>query len=87
MVASCPTGRVVAPAIANFFRPNAPNYFLAQALSGGLVNKAALDSALAGSLRSTGVISPFGSINAQLSDGNSSYNAMKLELTYANATA
>src|SRR6185436_1693467 len=29
--------RIVSAAIANFFRPNAPNYFLAQALSGGLV--------------------------------------------------
>ncbi|MEK7856480.1 MAG: hypothetical protein AAB288_10340, partial [Acidobacteriota bacterium] len=42
MVAQCPTGRVVAPAIANFFRPNAPNYFLARALSGGAVSKAVL---------------------------------------------
>lgn len=86
MVAQCPTGRVVAPAIANFFRPNAPNYFLAQALSAGGVTKAVLDSQLVGSLRTPGVISPFGSINAQLSDGNSSYNAMKLELNrrYAN---
>ena len=78
--------RVVAPAVANFFRPSAPNYFLAQALSGGLVSKAVLDGALAGSLRTPGIISPFGSVNAQLSDGNSSYNAMKLELNrrYAN---
>jgi Carboxypeptidase regulatory-like domain len=78
--------RVVAPAIANFFRPSAPNYFLAQALSGGAVTKTVLDGALTGSLRTPGVISPFGSVNAQLSDGNSSYNAMKLELNrrYAN---
>lgn len=80
MVAQCPTGRVVAPAIANFFRPNAPNYFLAQALSGGTVTKAVLDSQLAGSLRTPGVLSPFGSVNAQISDGNSSYNAMNVEL-------
>jgi hypothetical protein len=80
MVAQCPTGRVVAPAIANFFRPNAPNYFLAQALSGGAVTKAVLDSQLAGSLRTPGVLSPFGSVNAQVSDGNSSYNAMNVEL-------
>lgn len=80
MVAQCPTGRVVAPAIANFFRPNAPNYFLAQALSGGAVSKAVLDSQLGGSLRTPGVISPFGSVNAQVSDGNSSYNAMNVEL-------
>lgn len=80
MVAQCPTGRVVAPAIANFFRPNAPNYFLAAALSGGAVSKAVLDSQLAGSLRTPGTLSPFGSVNAQVSDGNSNYNAMNLEL-------
>jgi hypothetical protein len=80
MVAQCPTGRVVTPAIANFFRPNAPNYFLAQALSGGAVTKAVLDSQLAGSLRTPGVISPFGAVNAQISDGKSSYNAMNVEL-------
>ncbi|MBK9154720.1 MAG: TonB-dependent receptor [Chloracidobacterium sp.] len=80
MVAQCPTGRVVAPAIANFFRPNAPNYFLASALSGGAVSKAVLDSQLAGSLRTPGVISPFGSVNAQISDGNSKYNALNFEL-------
>ena len=32
-------------------------------------------------LRTPGVISPFGSVNAQVSDGNSSYNALNLELT------
>jgi hypothetical protein len=80
MVAQCPTGRVVAPAIANFFRPNAPNYFLAQALSGGAVTKAVLDSQLAGSLRTAGPITPFGAVNAHVSDGNSTYNALNLEL-------
>jgi outer membrane receptor protein involved in Fe transport len=80
MVASCPNGRVVAPAVANFFRPNAPNYFLAFALSGGAVSKAVLDSQLGGSLRTPGVITPFGSVNSQLSDGNSNYNAMTAEL-------
>ena len=80
MVAQCPTGRVVAPAIANFFRPSAPNYFLAQALSGGVVTKALLDSQLTGSLRTPGVISPFGSVNAQVSDGNSTYKALNIEL-------
>ncbi|MEZ5344743.1 MAG: hypothetical protein R2681_04215 [Pyrinomonadaceae bacterium] len=72
--------RTVAPAVANFFRPNAPNYFLAQALSGGAVTKAVLDGVLAGSLRTPGTLTPFGSINAQVSDGNSSYNAMNVEL-------
>lgn len=72
--------RVVNAGIANFFRPSAPNYFLAQALSGGLVTPAVLNGALAGSLRSTGTISPFGSINAQTSDGNSNYNALNVDL-------
>ena len=79
MIAQCPNGRVVTPAIANFFRPNAPNYFLAQALSGGAVTKPVLDSQLAGTLRSPGVITPFGAVNAQVSDGNSDYNALNLE--------
>ncbi|HEY6806165.1 MAG TPA: TonB-dependent receptor [Pyrinomonadaceae bacterium] len=72
--------RVVNAGVANFFRPSAPNYFLAQALSGGLVTPAVLNSALAGSLRTPGVVSPFGSINAQSSDGNSSYNALNVDL-------
>jgi len=80
MVAQCPNGRVVAPAIANFFRPNAPNYFLASALSGGAVSKAVLDSQLVGSLRTTGALTPFGAVNAQVSDGNSIYHALNLEL-------
>jgi hypothetical protein len=80
MIAQCPGGRVVNPFIANVFRPNAPNYFLAQALSGGAVTKAVLDTQLAGSLRTPGVLTPFGSVNAQLSDGNSEYNALNVEL-------
>ncbi len=72
----------VAPAIANFFRPNAPNYFLASALSGGLVTQTALDAALVGAntVRTPGVLTPFGAVNTQVSDGNSSYNAMNVEL-------
>jgi hypothetical protein len=72
--------RIVNAGIANFFRPNAPNYFLAQALSGGLVTPAVLNGALTGSLRTPGVISPFGSINAQTSDGDSTYNALNVDL-------
>jgi hypothetical protein len=72
--------RVVNAGVANFFRPSAPNYFLAQALTGGLVTPAVLNGALAGSLRTPGTISPFGSINAQTSDGNSSYNALNLDV-------
>lgn len=80
MIAQCPSGRVINPVIANFFRPNAPNYFLAQALSGGSVTKAVLDSQLAGTLRTPGVISPFGAVNAQVSNGFSNYDAMNVEL-------
>jgi len=72
--------RTINAAVANFFRPNAPNYFLAQALTGGLVSPAVLNSALAGTLRSPGTLSPFGSVNAQVSDGNSNYNAMNIDL-------
>ncbi len=73
---------VIAPAVANFFRPNAPNYFLAQALSGGAVTPAVLNAALAGSntLRTPGLVSPFGAVNAQVSDGNSNYDALNIEL-------
>ncbi len=90
-VAQCAGGRVVAPAFANFFRPNAPNYFLTQSIL-NLYNAtpglppalqrtlADFNNALAGSLRTPGIISPFGAVNAQASDGNSSYNALNLEL-------
>jgi Carboxypeptidase regulatory-like domain/TonB dependent receptor len=82
MIAVTTRGGVIAPAIANFFRPNAPNYFLAQALSGGAVTPAVLNGALAasGTLRTPGTVSPFGSINAQTSDGNSLYHAMNIDL-------
>ncbi|MGD9629692.1 MAG: TonB-dependent receptor [Pyrinomonadaceae bacterium] len=82
MISVTTRGGVIAPAIANFFRPNAPNYFLAYALSGGAVGKPQLDAALAasGTLRTPGTFTPFGAVNAQVSDGNSSYNAMNVEL-------
>src|SRR6266516_8121100 len=75
-------GGVIAPAAANFFRPSAPNYFLVQALTAGAVTPAVLNGALAasGTLRTPGVVSPFGSVNAQVSDGNSNYNAMNIDL-------
>jgi carboxypeptidase family protein/TonB-dependent receptor-like protein len=81
MISVTTRGGVIAPAVANFFRPNAPNYFLAQALSGGLVTPAALNAALAasGTLRTPGTISPFGSVNAQTSDGNSTYHALNID--------
>jgi hypothetical protein len=82
MISVTSRGGVIAPAIANFFRPNAPNYFLAQALSGGAVSPAVLNAALAasGTLRTPGTVSPYGSINSQVSDGNSLYHAMNVDL-------
>jgi Carboxypeptidase regulatory-like domain/TonB dependent receptor len=73
---------VVSPIAANFFRPNSPNYFFVAAVTGGLVNKAAFDAALAGAntVRTIGPITPFGEVDAQLSDGNSNYNALNIEL-------
>ena len=71
---------VVAPAIANFFRPNAPNYFLASALSGGAVSKPSLTLSLRAACGHLGTLTPFGAVNAQVSDGNSSYHAMNVEV-------
>jgi hypothetical protein len=76
--AANPTVRVISPAAANLFRPNAPNYFLVQALTG--LTPAAFNTLLGGTLRTPGVVSPFGDVSAQVSDGNSNYNAMSLEL-------
>lgn len=78
LIVQGPRGRVISPAAANFFRPNAPNYFLVQALTG--LTPAVFNTFLAGTLRTPGTISPFGSINTQVSDGNSNYNAMNVDL-------
>jgi hypothetical protein len=71
---------IVSPVAANFFRPSGPNYFFINSATGGLVTKATFDPALTGSLRTPGLLSPFGDVSAQLSDGNSIYHAMNLEL-------
>ncbi|HYP52186.1 MAG TPA: TonB-dependent receptor [Pyrinomonadaceae bacterium] len=78
LIVQGPRGRVISPAAANFFRPNAPNYFLVQALTG--LTPAAFNTFLAGTLRTPGTVSPFGSVNAQVSDGNSVYHAGSFEL-------
>lgn len=70
--------RIVSPIAADFFRELGPNYFFVRALTG--LNKTTFDSLLAGTLRDPGPINPYADVNAQLSDGNSSYNAMNLEL-------
>ncbi|HEV2762601.1 MAG TPA: TonB-dependent receptor, partial [Pyrinomonadaceae bacterium] len=78
LIVQGPRGRVISPAAANFFRPNAPNYFLVQALTGLSPN--VFNTFLTGTLRTPGVVSPFGSVNAQVSDGNSVYHAGSFEL-------
>ncbi len=72
--------RIVSPIAANYFRKLGPNYFFVAAATNGLVNKAAFDAAIAGSLRTPGPINPYADVNAQLSDANSFYNAMNVEL-------
>lgn len=72
--------RIVSPIVANYFRRLGPNYFFAAAVTGGAVTKAVLDAQLAGTLRSIGPINPYADVNAQVSDGNSSYNALNVEL-------
>lgn len=74
------TQKVVNPVMANYFRTLGPNYFFIRSASGGLVSKAIFDSQLNGSLATPGPINPYADVNAQLSDGNSSYNALNLEL-------
>lgn len=70
--------KFVSPIAADFFRKLGPNYFFVRALTG--LNKATFDTLLAGSLRAPGPINPYSDVNAQLSDGYSSYNAMNLEV-------
>ena len=94
--AACPTGftvvipgilgrngagqGIVSPIAANFFRPNAPNYFFVQALTG--LPPATFNALLAANntLRTPGVISPFGDVSSQLSEGNSTYHALNVDL-------
>ena len=80
-VSNFPGGGVfVSPLAANFFRPSAPNYFFIASATGGAVTKPVFDAAIAGTVRTPGPISPFGDVSAQLSDGNSAYHAMNLEV-------
>ncbi|QQS32157.1 MAG: carboxypeptidase regulatory-like domain-containing protein [Acidobacteriota bacterium] len=69
---------IVSPIAANFFRKLGPNYFFVRALTG--LTKAQFDPLLNGTLRTPGPINPYADVNAQMSDGNSSYNAMNIEL-------
>jgi Carboxypeptidase regulatory-like domain/TonB dependent receptor len=75
-------GAVVQPFIANLFRPSGPNYFFAQAISGGALTPATLNTLLTatGALARPGFVTTFGDVNAQVSDGNSVYHAGTFEL-------
>lgn len=72
--------KIVSPVAANYFRPLSPNYFFVASASNGAVTKAIFDAQLAGSVRTVGPITPYWDVSAQLSDGNSYYNAMNVEL-------
>jgi hypothetical protein len=72
--------RIVSPIAADFFRRLGPNYFFVSSATGGAVSKPIFDAALAGTLRAPGPINPYSDVNAQVSDGNSSYNALNLEV-------
>jgi hypothetical protein len=72
-------GFVGTPAFFNFFRPSGPNPSFA-GLAGGYANQVAL-AKVAGYPAGFGVPVPFNSVDAQLSDGNSSYNALTFNLT------
>jgi hypothetical protein len=77
-----PRGAVVQPFAANLFRTGGPNYFFTQAITGGAVTPAVFNSLLTatGALARPGLVSTFGDINAQVSDGNSVYHAGNFEL-------
>ena len=79
VVINATTGqKIVSPIASDFFRKLGPNYFFVKALTG--LSKASFDGLLAGSLRNPGPINPYADVNAQLSDGNSTYNALNIEL-------
>jgi hypothetical protein len=75
-----PVGFVATPAFFNFFRPSGPNPSFAGLVPGGYATQVALAKA-AGYPGGFGVPVPFNSVDAQLSDGNSWYNALTFNLT------
>ncbi|HKW65001.1 MAG TPA: carboxypeptidase regulatory-like domain-containing protein [Candidatus Acidoferrum sp.] len=72
-------GFVSTPAFFNFFRRSGPNPSFA-GLVGGYANEVGL-AAMAGYPQGVGAPVPWNSVDAQLSDGNSSYNALTFNLT------
>lgn len=75
-------GAVVQPLAANLFRLSGPNYFFVQSITGGAVTPAVFNSVLTatGALRTPGIVSTYGDVNAQVSDGTSIYHAANFEL-------
>jgi hypothetical protein len=71
---------VSTPAFFNFFRPSGPNPSFAGLVPGGYATEVAL-ATLAGYPKGFGVPVPFNSVDAQLSNGNSWYNALTFNLT------
>ena len=82
LIAVTTRGTVVQPFAANLFRPSGPNYFFVQAITGGAVTPAVFNGALTatGALARPGFVTTFGDVNAQVSDGNSVYNAGVFEI-------
>src|SRR6266849_4829541 len=75
-----PVGFVATPAFFNFFRPSGPNPSFAALVPVGYATQVALAKA-AGFPGGFGVPVPFNSVDAQLSDGNSWYNALTFNLS------
>ncbi|MFL6207795.1 MAG: TonB-dependent receptor domain-containing protein [Pyrinomonadaceae bacterium] len=75
-------GAVVQPFAANLFRRSGPNYFFVQSVTNGAVTPAVFNGALTatGALRTPGIVSTYGDVNAQVSDGTSIYHAANFEL-------
>jgi hypothetical protein len=73
-------GFVGTPAFFNFFRPSGPNPSFAGLVTGGYATQVAL-ATLAGYPKGFGVPVPWNSVDAQLSNGNSWYNALTFNLS------
>jgi hypothetical protein len=78
--AAAAVGFVATPAFFNFFRPSGPNPSFAGFVPGGYATQVAL-ATLAGYPKGFGVPVPFNSVDAQLSNGNSWYNALTFNLS------
>jgi len=76
--AGAPVGYVGTPAVFNYFRPSGPNPSFANAY-GGYSNEVAL-AHLAGFPVGFGAPVPFNSVDAQVSDASSWYNALTINL-------